>query len=685
MAQIGTDEETKQEKKREWADVDEPLKFVNQAGKVRCEYCKGAAVEAGLKVTSTEVLLQDKPYMTTGDNNGKINFLFEGNCLAVSNNPPCKSVIQLGKWEKASDVHIDNNYALIVRSTIKCARSGEDIQIVHSGQVAEILEKDLLKNLRIKIRTKPAEVCEMMVCEAIYLEGGEPTVNENIQWKVMVYSGKMKKDEDGNEIEESKTYKLKDVKLEKSTLGKLEGKPLSDKKDANPEEVFKIKGNKICFNVPKEWGQKEVRFMASLNEGEEDLLAISQKIKVKDHIVAAFFRINPDIPKKSRLNDIRGAEKNYKNIFGPVHHHQGLYKTGSSFYISGSTHQDVPAYVYQISENDDNTFGYRGATLFDKGVLNCYRHSGGLQIAGDLMAIGIEEYNYKLVDIDDKKIKFGILGSAVYDHSVVCFYKGKEEKKHLRIIKDKKYLKKIKELETGNEDKGITTEIDERIVGINEKKNDYASAVGIVLLKQEYRYIVAVRGGNKAVSFYEIDEGLNKIAPLQSINKVGEFQNLNLHLNEQGEIYMFGMEVGSSPDPWDPIYSVTDHICKIYRVNIRGEEDAKREKLPVVESAWIDEKIGKIKHSGHTEENKKNKLKFNCLGDTSFKWASCIHMGDNRENAPSEDLITQDKDNGFEGKFTLYVVNREVLKHRKVEKNFIHCHSFREDEWQEEI
>ncbi|HCO68349.1 MAG TPA: hypothetical protein DIT04_11420 [Dysgonomonas sp.] len=60
-------------------------------------------------------------------------------------------------------------------------------------------------------------------------------------------------------------------------------------------------------------------------------------------------------------------------------------------------------------------------------------------------------------------------------------------------------------------------------------------------------------------------------------------------------------------------------------------------------------------------------------------------MGDNRENAPSEDLITQDKDNGFEGKFTLYVVNREVLKHRKVEKNFIHCHSFREDEWQEEI
>lgn len=672
MAQIGTDEETKQEKKREWADVDEPLKFVNQAGKVRCEYCKGAAVEAGLKVTSTEVLLQDKPYMTTGDNNGKINFLFEGNCLAVSNNPPCISVIELGKWEKASDVHIDNNYALIVRSTIKCARSGEDIQIVHSGQVAEILEKDLLKNLRIKIRTKPAEVCEMMVCEAIYLEGGEPTVNENIQWKVMVYSGKMKKDEDGNEIEESKTYKLKDVKLEKSTLGKLEGKPLSDKKDANPEEVFKIKGNKICFNVPKEWGQKEVRFMASLNEGEEDLLAISQKIKVKDHIVAAFFRINPDIPKKSRLNDIRGAEKNYKNILGPVHHHQGLYKTGSSFYISGSTHQDVPAYVYQISENDDNTFGYRGTTLFDKGVLNYYRHSGGLQIAGDLMAIGIEEYNYKIVDIDDKKIKFGILGSAVYDHSVVCFYKGKEEKKHLRIIRDRKYQDKVKEygIKTGATSDILEQELQ---VGILEG-NDYASAVGIIVWGN--KYIVAVRGDKKAVSFYEIDEGLNKIDPLWSTDKVGEFQNLNLHLNEQGDIYMFGMEVGSSPDPWDPIYSVTDHICKIYRVNMKDSK---------LESVWIDEKTGLIKYLKYTEEKKKNKLKFNCLGDTSFKWASCIHMGDNRENVYSEDLTKQDSDNGFEGKFTLYVINRKVLKHKKIEKNFIHCHSFREDEWQEEV
>ncbi|HCO68347.1 MAG TPA: hypothetical protein DIT04_11410, partial [Dysgonomonas sp.] len=518
---------------------------------------------------------------------------------------------------------------------------------------------------RIKIKTKPAEVCEMMVCEAIYLEGGEPTVNENIQWEVMVYSGKMKKDEDGNEIEESKTYKLVDVKLEKSTLGKLEGKPLSDKKDANPEEVFKIKGNKICFNVPKEWGQKEVRFMASLNEGEEDLLAISQKIKVKDHIVAAFFRINPNEAKQRTIQGIEGGEKNYKNLIGPVHHHQGMYRTGDRYFISGSTDKDTPSYTYMIDEKENGNHIHKKSVLFNEGVLKYYRHAGGMQIAKGLMAIGIEEYNYGLL---------GLFGSAVHQRSVVCFFdaeKGTEFKK-LRIIKDDEYKNKIKKLrnEYKDKDKSLTEKkLDDLVKSDNKysllESSDYASAVGIVYKENLYsenldeeeldkkksgKYYVVSRGGKQGVRFYEISEDKESINAISTIEEpfVGEFQNVNLHLNECGEIYMFGM--GKSQ------MGGVD-TCKIYQVNIlQGRA--------MISSVWINES-GEIELTYYRYENEKNKLVFTCENDTSFHWASCIHMenrnliGNNK--GLSTDLIGQSFEQGFQGKFTIYTINKETI------------------------
>ena len=679
MAQSSVSQQEIEEKEeRVWADVNESQKFVNEKGKVKCKYC--SEQETCLKVTSNDISLQDVPYVTNADKDGKVNFKFKGTCghpsqQKPSGPPPCLSVVKLAEWKDYAEVHVNDDYALIVKSTIPCMISNEDIIITDSGQIAELAEIDPISNLRTRVKieanfevyTSPNsfDVCKKACVQAIYLLNSEETDNENITWQVEVFSGKMYEDENGRRRESSKIYNLEDVKLEKNTLGKLEGKPLSEKKDADPKDVFKLKGNEICFNVPKEWGKKKVRFIATLEE--ENLEAISRTIDVKDHIVAAFFRINPDIPKKSRLNDIKEAENNYKNLVGPVHHHQGLYKTGNSFYVSGSTRRDVPSYVYQISENEDNTFGYRETTWFNKGVLNYYRHSGGLQIAKGLMAIGIEEYNYNFVDIEDKKIKFGIFGSAVYDHSVVCFFEGNEEKRHLRIVRDNGYLKKVEEIEdgAGNINNNEEPSINERLVGIDEKKNDYASAVGLIFWKN--KYIVAVRGGKKAVSFYEIDEGLKGITPLWSKEKVGEFQNLNLHQNEEGDIYMFGMEVGSSPDPFDPIYYVADHICKIYRVNMEGEE---------IESVWISEKTGELKDEIYTKEKKKNSLKFNCLDDISFKWASCVHLGDNKGN----DLTFRHEDDSFKGKLTLHVVNRKVLKHRKIDTNFIHCHSFTEDE-----
>jgi len=49
-------------------------------------------------------------------------------------------VISLGQWENCSETKINDDNALLVKSTIKCNVSGEDIKIVDSGQKADLTE-----------------------------------------------------------------------------------------------------------------------------------------------------------------------------------------------------------------------------------------------------------------------------------------------------------------------------------------------------------------------------------------------------------------------------------------------------------------------------------------------------------------------------------------------------------------
>ena len=129
----------KKEKKRVWKPLDEPTKYVNQRGKVFCPFC---SIPIGdLRITSTQVKLQDVPYATFGDRNGApmSNLLFKGVCtFPVWGNtpPPCMGVIQLGLWKDFSETYIDNYPALLRKSTIPCLHSKQDITIVHSGQIS---------------------------------------------------------------------------------------------------------------------------------------------------------------------------------------------------------------------------------------------------------------------------------------------------------------------------------------------------------------------------------------------------------------------------------------------------------------------------------------------------------------------------------------------------------------------
>lgn len=130
----------KEEKKREWKDPDEQVKYVCQGAKVQCKYCNPPI--AMLTVTAETIMLQDKPWATVGDKDGKTNFTFTGVCMHPSQQkpmsppPPCKSIISLGEWKDFSETVVGNHNALLVKSKIPCMISNEDLVIIHGGQMA---------------------------------------------------------------------------------------------------------------------------------------------------------------------------------------------------------------------------------------------------------------------------------------------------------------------------------------------------------------------------------------------------------------------------------------------------------------------------------------------------------------------------------------------------------------------
>ena len=141
-----------EEKECKWRDPNEDVKYVCQGGKVQCKYCSSPI--ASLTVTAETVMLQDKPWATVGDNDGKVNFGFTGICTHPkwgNQKPPCKAVISLGEWKNFSETIIGNHQALLVKSTIPCMISGEDLKIVHSGQTATLEQINPLDRRKVLI------------------------------------------------------------------------------------------------------------------------------------------------------------------------------------------------------------------------------------------------------------------------------------------------------------------------------------------------------------------------------------------------------------------------------------------------------------------------------------------------------------------------------------------------------
>lgn len=153
----GASQKQKEAKKKEWKDPDEDTKYVCHGGKVQCMYCNPPI--ADIIVTTETIMLQDKPWATVGDKDGKVNFGFTGVCMHPSQQkplsppPPCKAVISLGQWKDFSDTLVGNHHALLAKSTIPCTISGGDIKIIHSGQTATLTKINPIEQIAKKTIT----------------------------------------------------------------------------------------------------------------------------------------------------------------------------------------------------------------------------------------------------------------------------------------------------------------------------------------------------------------------------------------------------------------------------------------------------------------------------------------------------------------------------------------------------
>ena len=582
-----------------WNSVYEEIKFVCESGKVLCAFCSYPIGD--FKVTSNTLGLQNKPWVTVKDNTPQ-NFIFKGVCIHPSQQKPlcppplCKSVIRLANWRQFSDVHIDKYFALVKASRIMCHCSGMDVTILHSGQISMLthflpfVPKRLIM-AKEYYQTDKATVCFKLRYEAVYMEYGDVVEDKPVDWKV--------------KIGDKEPVKLETVEEIIATKAKLTGK-------------------EIYFPVPQEWRYQKIYLIAYIEKDPTVPEVWSKEIFVKDHIVAAFFRIQHKKPlfRKIEKVDQAGGTLNFLEAT-PVHHHQGMYKDGDLLYITGSTGW-VPSYVYKIRTDEDNRY-HHFDTLRLNGNMRPYKHPGGLQSANGILAVGIEKY-------------FPVLGTHTIKDSVICFFD----------INDK-----YKELDN-----------------LRLQVKDFASAVGIVYWKD--RWIVASRGDGQDVSFYSF-ENENQDTNLKSFDKaakVAEFQNLNLFLDENEDIYLFGM--GKSK------MGGVD-TCRIYKVTLTEGTEESLMKLEKFEAVWIDNDgyISSDDHLGYYINGKE----FTCENGTSFHWASCVHVQRQKTGIPDLDDIRKgqpdfigNEDTGFLGKLTVFTVEGTVSSERTIHydpgKNF---------------
>jgi hypothetical protein len=138
-------EKARKERKKEEKAADD-LKLVLDGAKLQCTLCANPIGE--LKVNFDTPTIQNKKTATVKEKDMK-SLMFKGNCTkSPQSASPCAGVMQLDKWKDVGTSKVQDQFPLLLKSTIKCNYGGTDIKIMDCGQ----------KNEPSKVETKGAPV-----------------------------------------------------------------------------------------------------------------------------------------------------------------------------------------------------------------------------------------------------------------------------------------------------------------------------------------------------------------------------------------------------------------------------------------------------------------------------------------------------------------------------------------------
>lgn len=211
------EKQNKKEEKKKEEKASDGQKMVIDGAKLQCTLCANPVGD--LKVNFDTPTTQGKKTATVKEKDMK-SLIFKGNCSkSPQSSSPCASVMQLGEWKDVGTSKVQEQFPLLLKSTIKCNYGGVDIKITDCGQRNEPedvkpaskglkkkkilnvkwmcaeMEEDIQKthvgqNVSLLVKTRNYEVGETISIKI--KEGTGREINEGL--KEMTLSGNVKAD-----------------------------------------------------------------------------------------------------------------------------------------------------------------------------------------------------------------------------------------------------------------------------------------------------------------------------------------------------------------------------------------------------------------------------------------------------------------------------------------------------------
>lgn len=150
------EQEVEEERKKE-EKASDSLKLVLDTAKLQCDLCTNPIGD--LKVNYDTPTIQGKKTATVVEKDMR-SLIFKGNCVkSPMSASPCPSVMQLGDWKDVGNIKVQEQFPLLLKSTIKCNYGGVDVKIIDCAQ----------RNEPSEIEAVPKEPKKKKILSAVWM------------------------------------------------------------------------------------------------------------------------------------------------------------------------------------------------------------------------------------------------------------------------------------------------------------------------------------------------------------------------------------------------------------------------------------------------------------------------------------------------------------------------------------